>query len=171
MTNAPGTEEAQFVGNHLRWPDAGYDPSDAPHHLEVIRQRLRGRPPFETKLNGFCMLARTFTWWAGAVDSGKVFKPYVQFNSKGYVNRTPAMRPASHERLRQIRIWRSCSWPRRPTKDCSSPGQPGHVSPGASITGPELVFGQRPVRLRWRTAHFTIRSCLSPGQPGGPTAC
>jgi hypothetical protein len=49
--------------------------------------------------------------------------------------------------------------PRAPLRRAES--MLSQVSPGLSATGPETVFGQPPVRLRWESAQARIRETES----------
>jgi glycosyltransferase involved in cell wall biosynthesis len=84
VTNAPGTNEHQYVGRYA----VTYDPlkKDDKAHIAAVQNELRMSQRLRTKdttLNGFCMAAFTHTWWANAYDADHVFRPRNDFNSKG----------------------------------------------------------------------------------------
>lgn len=90
ITNAPGTEKKQNVANYV----PGYEVKDDPEYLNAIAKSLFfdfGDHAVDSTINGFCMLARTKTWWEHAYDKDNVFRPRNDFNSKGERNPTPLM--------------------------------------------------------------------------------
>lgn len=117
LTNAPGAKAAQDIRRH-----AAYELTDASDHQERVDSvgaSLFERYNFATEktlINGFCMTAKTKTWWRGAYaevgsrhnvaldartsssrhyahETGldNVFRPANPFNSKGQPNPTPRM--------------------------------------------------------------------------------
>lgn len=74
LTNAPGHQPKQQVSRHL--PD--FKLSDDAAYLAQVADRLarKNRELFTPlRVNGFCMTARTETWWRGAHDGQSVFDP------------------------------------------------------------------------------------------------
>lgn len=74
LTNAPGHQPKQQVSRHL--PD--FKLSDDPAYLAQVADRLarkNGEAFTPLRVNGFCMTARTETWWKGAHDTQSVFDP------------------------------------------------------------------------------------------------
>lgn len=71
FTNAPGHQYAQDVRRYV--PD--YSASDLPDKIDAVSARLaRLKKPWEAmRVNGFCMMAQTKTWWRHAYDSDNVF--------------------------------------------------------------------------------------------------
>jgi glycosyltransferase involved in cell wall biosynthesis len=99
VTNAPGTEHAQWVGHLL--PD--YRPSDLLSELICVSELISGHRErhVEGTVNGFCMVARTATWWANAYDDAHVFRPRNDFTSRGERNPTPLMTLNEYELQRR----------------------------------------------------------------------
>lgn len=90
VTNAPGTEALQFVGNYT----AKYRRSDADDVLATVVADLRkrhGHRVIPGTLNGFCLVAATTTWWANAYARHDVFRPVNTHNARGQPNPTPLM--------------------------------------------------------------------------------
>lgn len=74
MTNAPGHQPKQQVARHL--PD--YKITDDPTYLADVAARLAAKNPevmTALRVNGFCMAAKTATWWANAHTPDTVFDP------------------------------------------------------------------------------------------------
>ncbi len=72
LTNAPGHQAKQNVRRYI--PD--YRPSDLPGSIDDVAAELRKknkRDRLMTKVNGFCMMAKTETWWKHAFDVDNVF--------------------------------------------------------------------------------------------------
>lgn len=90
VTNAPGTEQAQYVGKYSLLYRKDRIDEDADKVQEELRGFQTGRVK-ETPLNGFCLAAKTETWWNTAYDKDHVFRPRNDFNSKGEPNPTPLM--------------------------------------------------------------------------------
>lgn len=94
VTNAPGTNKDQYVRRYSMiydTPKAGpalHDEIGRVQHELLQFQKGRFK---KTTLNGFCMIAKTKTWWEHAFDHEHVFKPRNDFNSKGEPNPTPLM--------------------------------------------------------------------------------
>lgn len=90
LTNAPGTNHGQYVGNYSNVYKAK-KPADK---IDEIQEELGRRFPSKfqpTTLNGFCLVAKTATWWDNAYDAEHVFRPRNDFNSRGQPNPTPLM--------------------------------------------------------------------------------
>ena len=90
VTNAPGTEELQYVAQYSQEYDRTR--GDDPEHIQDVQYALRKRwqdRVLKATLNGFCMVARTRTWWANSYDDEHVFRPHNPVNSKGQKNPTP----------------------------------------------------------------------------------
>jgi GT2 family glycosyltransferase len=90
VTNAPGTEKEQYVGQYSHFYRKDAIESD---HQKVQDELAQDRQDQfrEGPLNGFCMIARTATWWKHAYSDRHVFRPRNDFNSKGQPNPTPLM--------------------------------------------------------------------------------
>ena len=74
VTNAPGHRPKQRVTNFLK----DYKVTDDASYLAKVAARLRGscsKSFLEAGINGFCMVAKTSTWWSGAFDANNVFNP------------------------------------------------------------------------------------------------
>lgn len=74
LTNAPGHRPKQRVGRHI--PD--FVVKDDPDYLATCAAHLavKNKELFTPMIiNGFCMAAKTATWWAGAFDPANVFNP------------------------------------------------------------------------------------------------
>jgi glycosyltransferase involved in cell wall biosynthesis len=109
VTNAPGSEEPQQVSNYLQSPQARAALkflesksafSDKPMEINQIARYLRDihRSAVEQgPVNGFCLWAKTATWWDNAYDKRHVFCPSNDFNSKGQSNPTPLMTLSEYE--------------------------------------------------------------------------
>lgn len=90
VTNAPGTSPEQYVGKY----SVVYRREHPKENLTAIASELSAAQDARTKevtLNGFCMIAKTKTWWENAFDAEHVFRPRNDFNSKGEPNPTPLM--------------------------------------------------------------------------------
>lgn len=103
VTNAPGTEQGQYVGNY----SVIYrkDKKDDLSHMADVQDELmfqQGTRTKEATLNGFCMIAFTKDWWANAYDANHVFCPRNDFNSKGEKNPTPLMTLNEYEFQRRL---------------------------------------------------------------------
>ncbi len=92
VSNAPGITAGnrQDVRTYL----TNYELCDDDVYLAQTAARLR--ESYDAKLvdgpiNGFCMLARSLTWWLGSYDDSNVFCPFNEHNSKGLKNPTPTM--------------------------------------------------------------------------------
>jgi len=100
VTNAPGTEKEQFVGKY----SVTYTRTDTPDAVAAVQSELhsvqKGRFKEHT-LNGFCMVAKTETWWKHAFDAERVFCPHNRFNSKHELNPTPLMTLQEYELQRR----------------------------------------------------------------------
>jgi len=104
LSNAPGTSAEQYVGRYV----SAYDRSrgDDPEHLaqvqEALWRELAGahRPAV---LNGFCLVARTRTWWDHAYDRKHVFCPRNDRDGRGRPNPTPLMTLNEYELQRRWR--------------------------------------------------------------------
>jgi GT2 family glycosyltransferase len=73
VTNAPGHASWQNV-NHVY----DFQLSDDPQYLNKVALSLRGykQPAVSCRfVNGFCLMAKTKTWWANAFDRDFVFDP------------------------------------------------------------------------------------------------
>lgn len=102
LTNAPGTEEGQFVRLYAH----SYRRSDSLRDIEAVQAELIGHHSEDYKrmtLNGFCLVAKTSTWWDNAFDSEHVFCPRNDLNSKGKRNPTPLMTLNEYELQRRWR--------------------------------------------------------------------
>lgn len=96
VSNAPGSEAAQEV---RRWLD-GYVPSDREEDIAETAARLRARHGLlcvAGRLNGFCLLARTRTWWDHCYADGQPFRPRNDTNARGQRNPTPLMTLQEYE--------------------------------------------------------------------------
>lgn len=74
VTNAPGHRPRQRVNDWL----PGYVPSEDPGRVRGVQEALAGRHGglvVPGPVNGFCMAARTATWWRGAYSGAAVFHP------------------------------------------------------------------------------------------------
>ena len=90
VTNAPGTEAHQDVERHI----FNYRLTDNREELNKVSQELiatHGSQFREASINGFCMMARTETWWQHTFDGEHVFRPRNDFSSRGAKNPTPLM--------------------------------------------------------------------------------
>jgi glycosyltransferase involved in cell wall biosynthesis len=76
-TNAPGPSAFQRVERHLDRED-GYLLTDEPGYLAKVQKRLARRNKGKVvrgSVNGFFLVAKTATWWAGAINRHQVFDP------------------------------------------------------------------------------------------------
>lgn len=74
LTNAPGHQPKQQVTRHL--PD--FKATDDQAYLDGVARRLAAKNAgllTPLRVNGFCMTAKTATWWRGAHDAASVFDP------------------------------------------------------------------------------------------------
>ncbi len=74
LTNAPGHQPKQQVNRY----HPGFKLTDDREYLAEVAKDLaaKNRKTFvPSRVNGFCMLAKTDTWWANAFNSGNVFNP------------------------------------------------------------------------------------------------
>ena len=102
VTNAPGTNHDQYVGNY----SVVYDPrkKDDTEHIARVQDELHGQQSLRSKpttLNGFCMVSLTETWWANAYAADAVFRPRNEFNARGEKNPTPLMTLNEYELQRR----------------------------------------------------------------------
>jgi hypothetical protein len=99
VTNAPGTERIQNVANYFE----DYEVTDNEVYLDTVARSLaeQDRVPFEATINGFCMMAKTETWWENAYDKQHVFCPLNERDSKGNPNPTPLMTLNEYELQRR----------------------------------------------------------------------
>jgi glycosyltransferase involved in cell wall biosynthesis len=74
ITNAPGHANWQSLRQYCR-----FKATDDRAYLNSIARMVRGYHSNGAigcnYINGFCMLAKTETWWAGAINDGNVFDP------------------------------------------------------------------------------------------------
>jgi GT2 family glycosyltransferase len=101
ITNAPGTEVAQDVSEHV----CNYQLTDDADYLAKLAEKIRkafGSQCFASTLNGFFMMAKTEVWWENAYDDTDVFKPTNEVNSKGQINPTPSMTLSEFEFQRRL---------------------------------------------------------------------
>lgn len=102
ITNTPGTEVSQCVTKW--WPD--YALSDDATELAQLAEGLRaqyGERVETATVNGFCLFAKTETWWRHAYDRDalQVFCPRNDYNSRGQPNPTPFMTLGEYELQRR----------------------------------------------------------------------
>lgn len=101
VTNAPGTEDGQFIGRYTQV----YERTDDAQKLALVAAELAriNSPPRAATINGFCMMAKTKTWWDNAYDPfrAQVFKPLNTHNSRGQPNPTPTMTLNEYELQRR----------------------------------------------------------------------
>lgn len=99
VTNAPGTEVQQDVSRYLKdymlTDDAGVLATQAAQLQQL------SLPPQNGTLNGFCLLAKTKTWWANRYDADHVFCPRNEKDSRGRRNPTPTMTLNEYELQRR----------------------------------------------------------------------
>ncbi len=100
VTNAPGTEKAQHVCRWFGIPSVSQVVTD--DEAVLCRQagllwEVNGGKFVEGPINGFCMLAKTSTWWGHKFGDNLVFKPRNDFNSRGQKNPTPLMTLQEYE--------------------------------------------------------------------------
>jgi glycosyltransferase involved in cell wall biosynthesis len=103
LTNAPGTEQTQYVGDYSVLYRK--DKKDDLTHMDEVQNELyhqQGARHKAATLNGFCMVAFTRKWWANAYDDSHVFCPRNDFNSKGERNPTPLMTLNEYEFQRRL---------------------------------------------------------------------
>lgn len=90
VTNAPGTQKDQYVDRY----SVIYNRPTAWADIQKVQDEIgKAKAGWfkELTLNGFCMVAKTETWWANAFDAEHVFRPRNDLNSKGEPNPTPLM--------------------------------------------------------------------------------
>jgi len=79
VTNAPGHRPRQQVKGLVK----GYKVSDDQAYIDGVAARLSQDRRLElwspNRINGFCMAAKTETWWAGAHGAEHVFDPGRKF--------------------------------------------------------------------------------------------
>lgn len=95
VTNAPGTEEAQFVKLY----SSSYT-GPRVDRIDAVQTELLAKHSTEVKkmtLNGFCMMALARTWENNMYAPSQPFKESNPFNSKGQPNPTPAMTLQEYE--------------------------------------------------------------------------
>ena len=95
VTNAPGTEEDQFVKLYA----SSYDGPDVTK-INDVQLELLAKHSTKVKqmtLNGFCMMALAYTWENYMYAPEQPFKESNPFNSKGQPNPTPAMTLQEYE--------------------------------------------------------------------------
>lgn len=104
LTNAPGTEAEQFVGkySHMYRRDTAEIDLDLVQH-ELLRTVKPTRRFKEAALNGFCLVAKTDTWWAHAYDADHVFCPKNLTTAKGHKNSDPLNTLGEYEFQRRMR--------------------------------------------------------------------
>jgi glycosyltransferase involved in cell wall biosynthesis len=72
LTNAPGHRKEQAI---QRWL-ADFEVKDDHDYLDTVADRIHGAGAVRTYgLNGFCMVAKTATWWANPFNEREVFDP------------------------------------------------------------------------------------------------
>jgi hypothetical protein len=100
VTNAPGTEEEQYVGKYsVLYTRPANPDAIGTIQTELIREQA-GR--FKASdLNGFCLIAKTATWWSQPFDPTHVFKSRNEHNSRGEPNPTPTMTLQEYELQRR----------------------------------------------------------------------
>jgi GT2 family glycosyltransferase len=95
VTNAPGTEDEQFVKHYAetyRGPDAT--------NMDDVQLELLAKQATKIKvasINGFCMMAKASTWEKNMYAPEQPFRDVNPFNSKGQPNPTPAMTLQEYE--------------------------------------------------------------------------
>lgn len=79
VTNAPGHRPRQQVKGLVK----GYEVRDDKSYLDQVSRRLyedhKGVAWTPNRVNGFCLAARTETWWQGAHGRDHVFDPGAKF--------------------------------------------------------------------------------------------
>lgn len=103
ITNAPGSEKDQNV---KKWFSTYHIGSDAQEYLDKVSDVLYEEYKtqiVEHPINGFCMMAKTKTWWDYKFADDQPFKPRNEFNSKGEANQTPLMTLQEYELQRRWR--------------------------------------------------------------------
>lgn len=102
LTNAPGTERAQYVGPH----SSNYRRDRLEENCNVVQtevwHRNHGRLQ-ESPLNGFCLVAKTAAWWNNAFDPQHVFSPKNLTSSSGRPNPDPLSCLGEYEYQRRLR--------------------------------------------------------------------
>jgi glycosyltransferase involved in cell wall biosynthesis len=93
VTNTPGTEKEQYVGNYSVVYDKRH--KDDTEHIAAVQQELATNQGSRVKisvLNGFCLFgAVRATWWDTAYSATDVFCPVNTLNARGRKNPTPLM--------------------------------------------------------------------------------
>jgi glycosyltransferase involved in cell wall biosynthesis len=116
VSNAPGVSAKglQDVVKYMPEYQLSDDSQEIAHVADVLRSTYTQAGAYETvesPVNGFCLLAKTETWWEGKFDDDHVFCPRNDFYSKGDLagkpNPTPLM--TLNEDELQIR-WRAKGW-------------------------------------------------------------
>ena len=100
VTNAPGTESKQDVKRYVH----KYELTDEQAKLDKLCMQLTndyGSEIIEATINGFCMVAKTETWWKNAFDKENVFRPRNDYDSQGRPNPTPLMTLNEYELQRR----------------------------------------------------------------------
>ena len=95
VTNAPGTEEKQFVKLY----SSIYDGPDI-NKIDSVQLELLAKHSTkveQTTINGFCMMALAYTWENYMYAPEQPFRESNPFNSKGQPNPTPAMTLQEYE--------------------------------------------------------------------------
>lgn len=95
VTNAPGTEENQFVklySNNYDGPDVAKIDEVQLELLTKYRAQVK-----QMTVNGFCMMALSYTWENYMYAPEQPFRESNPFNSKGQPNPTPAMTLQEYE--------------------------------------------------------------------------
>jgi GT2 family glycosyltransferase len=83
-TNASGRVTQQNIRQFMR----GYKLTDNPGYLASLVEALHKRHGHKVKhtwrVNGFFMMAKAATWWAGAYDKDHVFNPKERMDNSAY---------------------------------------------------------------------------------------
>lgn len=100
LTNAPGSNVEQYVGNYSLL----YNRETAEQDIGKVQDELH-KAQFKrykrSTLNGFCMAAKVKTWRDNMYDAQCCFAPRNDFNSKGERNPTPLMTLNEYELQRR----------------------------------------------------------------------
>lgn len=96
VSNAPGVSNkvADVSMYDLEYRHAQQVGLESLPRFDEVSSRLQERYlelVVEAPINGFCMVAKTATWWSGAFSQTDVFNPVNAVNSKGRMNPTPLM--------------------------------------------------------------------------------
>lgn len=100
ITNAPGTEQLQYARTYTKAYSCG-DRDETLCDIAIDLRKHHANAVIPGTLNGFCMVAKTATWWAGAFDEFHVFNPHNAYNSQGKPNPTPLMTLNEYELQRR----------------------------------------------------------------------